>query len=271
MDRSSRADVEHLRTSAKRMRRWIIEQSEASHVGHIGSALSIAEIMVVLWEAVMDRPGASDLDRDRFILCKGHASLALYSALRMRGLLSEEEYATYCGDGSLLGVHPEHFLPGVDVSTGSLGQGLSIGCGLALGLKKKRLASRVFALVSDAECNEGQVWEAVMFAAHHRLENLIATIDLNGLQAMGYTKDIVELSDLVGRFSSFGWDAVEVDGHDVESLLEAYERPGDGRPRAVVAKTVLGKGVSFMEDQVAWHYRNIDAALAKKALEEIGE
>ena len=267
MDRS---EVGHLRNSAKRMRRWIIEQSEASHVGHIGSALSITDIMVVLFEAIMDRAGTSDLDRDRFILCKGHASLALYSALRMRGLLSDEEYATYCGDGSLLGVHPEHFLAGVDVSTGSLGQGLSIACGLALGLRKKKLSSRVFALVSDAECNEGQVWEAVMFAAHHRLANLVATIDLNGLQAMGYTKDIIELSDLVGRLSAFGWNAVQVDGHDVNALLAAYRAPSDGRPRAVIAKTVLGKGVSFMEDQVAWHYKNIDAGLAKKALEEIG-
>src|SRR5687768_13584563 len=129
--------MDHLRESARRMRRWIIEQSEASRVGHIGSALSITEIMVVLFEAVMDRPGTNAPDRDRFILCKGHASLALYAALRMRGLLSDEEFATYCGDGSLLGVHPEHFLPGVDVSTGSLGQGLSIGCGLALGMKKK--------------------------------------------------------------------------------------------------------------------------------------
>jgi transketolase len=256
--------------SAKRMRRWIIEQSEASHVGHIGSALSITDIMVVLWESIMDRPGTSDPDRDRFILCKGHASLALYSALRMRGLLSEAEFATYCADGSLLGVHPEHFLAGVDVSTGSLGQGLSIGCGLALGMRKKGMTSRVFALVSDAECNEGQVWEAVMFAAHHRLANLVATIDLNGLQAMGYTRDIVELSDLATRFASFGWDAVEVDGHDVAALHAAYSRASDGRPRAVVAKTVLGKGVSFMEDQVSWHYKNIDAALAERALEEIG-
>jgi transketolase len=268
MDRSR--EVERLAAGARRMRRWIIEQSEASHVGHIGSALSIAEIMVVLWESVMRRPGTGDADRDRFILCKGHASLALYSALRMRGLLSQDEFRTYCGDGSLLGVHPEHFLPGVDVSTGSLGQGLSIGCGLALGLAKKRIDARVFALVSDAECNEGQVWEAVMFAAHHRLSSLCMTVDKNGLQAMGYTKDVVELSDLVGRFSAFGWDALEVDGHDVSALLDAYGREADGRPRAIIARTVLGKGVSFMEDQLAWHYKNIDRDLAAKALAEIG-
>lgn len=248
---------------------WVADPSLASHVGHIGSALSVVEILVVLFEAILKRPGTLENERDRFILCKGHASLALYSVLRMRGIISPEAFATYCGEGSLLGVHPEHFLPGVDVSTGSLGQGLSIGCGLALGLRRKGLDAKVHALVSDAELNEGQVWEPLMFAAYHVLDNLVITVDKNGLQAMGATRDVVELEDLVGRFEQFGLDATEVDGHDVEALEAAYRRRTT-RPSVVVANTVLGKGVSFMEGRLLWHYHNLDEDLAGKALAEIG-
>lgn len=151
------------------LRSWILEQSLASNVGHIGSALGIVEIIAALWGDVLQDAGTESPTRDRFILSKGHAALALYGALRFKGLLSEEQFATYCGEGSLLGAHPEHALPGIDVSTGSLGQGLSIGCGLAYGLRQQGNPGRVFVLLSDAECNEGSVWEAVMFAAHPRL------------------------------------------------------------------------------------------------------
>jgi transketolase len=150
---------------ARTMRRWIIEQSLASNVGHIGSALSIVEIVAVLWSEFLKDPGTSLPERDRFILAKGHAALALYGALRWKGLLDERTFASYCRDGSLLGVHPEHALPGVDLSTGSLGQGLSVACGLAYAFKTRRARSRVCVVISDAECNEGQVWEAGMFAA----------------------------------------------------------------------------------------------------------
>jgi transketolase len=156
-----------------------------------------------------------------------------------------------------LGVHPEPTLEGVDVGTGSLGQGLSVACGLAYGLRLDRLPGRVFALLSDAECNEGQVWEAAQFAAHHKLNNLTALVDANGTQALGRTEEILDLSPMAKRWEAFGWHALEADGHDHASLLEAVEAPRDGRPRMIIAKTVIGKGVSYMEDRVAWHYKSM--------------
>jgi transketolase len=254
-----------------RLRRWIIEQSLAANVGHIGSALSIADIMAVLWGQVLHHPGSSDLERDRFILAKGHAALALYGVLRERGLLTEQQFHTYCKDHSLLGAHPEVGLPGVEVATGSLGQGLSVGCGMAYALKQRGSAARVFVLVSDAECNEGQLWEAVMFAAHHRLDNLVAIVDLNGMQAMGATDAVLDLTPLAPRWEAFGWHTLFVDGHDENALLTAFTEgvaPQSG-PVVVIARTVLGKGVSFMENRVEWHYRNLTPALARDALEEI--
>lgn len=264
------SDAEGLEQVSARMRRWVIEQSLASNVGHVGSALSIIEIVATLFSAVMRHPGTERADRDRFILAKGHASLTLYCALRERGLMDETTFATFCGDGSLLGVHPEHALAGVDVSTGSLGQGLSIGCGIAFGLRRQGQDAHTYVLVSDAECNEGQVWEAAMFAAQHELSNLTAIVDLNGLQAMGYTEGILDLGPMAEKWATFGWDTVEVDGHDPKALFDVFRSPRDGRPRAVIARTVLGQGVSFMQDQLEWHYRNLTPELAEQALAEIG-
>jgi len=257
------------RALARVLRRWIIERSLASTVGHIGSALSIVDVMAALWGGTMREPGTRAEDRDRFILGKGHAALALYGAIRWRGLMSEETFRTFCQDGSLLSVHPEHDLPGVDVSTGSLGQGLSVGCGLAHGLRLRGLPSRVFVLVSDAECNEGQVWEAAMFAGHHRLSNLCVVVDLNGLQALGHTADILAIPHLARVWEAMGWEAVDVDGHDLAALLTELNRPPGECPRVVVARTVMGKGVSFMEGRLEWHYRNLTPELARDALREL--
>jgi transketolase len=268
-DPASAAALDECRALARALRRWTIEQSLRSNVGHIGSALSIADVMAALWGGTMNAPGTQAEDRDRFILGKGHAALALYGALRWRGLLSEEAFRTYCADGSLLGVHPERDLPGVDVSTGSLGQGLSVGCGLAHGLELRGLPSKVWVLVSDAECNEGQVWEAAMFAGHHRLQNLCVVVDLNGLQALGHTADILSVPHLAQVWEAMGWEAVEADGHDLTALLTILNRPPAGRPRVLVARTVMGKGVSFMEGRVEWHYRNISPEQARDALREL--
>src|SRR4051794_25600656 len=158
-----------LRRLSAELRRAIVGQAFESGVGHVGSALSVVEVMAVLWGKVLRAPATDDPDRDRFLLAKGHAALALYAALRSRSLIDDEAFHSYCRDGSPFGVHPEHGLPGVEVSTGSLGQGLSVACGIAYALKRRRSPARVFALLSDAECDEGQVWEAAMFAAHHRL------------------------------------------------------------------------------------------------------
>jgi transketolase len=253
------------------LRRWIIERSLAARVGHVGSALSIVEILAVLWGRVLRSPASGLPDRDRFVLAKGHAALALYAAMRHVGLLDERSFRTYCTDGSLLGVHPEHGLPGVEVATGSLGQGLSVACGLALALRRRGSPARVFVLLSDAECNEGQVWEAASFAAHHRLDNLVAVIDLNGMQALGRTREVLDMSPMAHRWGAFGWLAQETQGHDEEALHAALAgAAGRGRPSVVVARTVLGKGVSFMEGVLEWHYRTLTPEQGQRAIEEIG-
>ena len=257
--------------SAPTIRRIILEQSKRANVGHIGSCLSIADIVSTLYGGVLDVAGPDDPERDRFILSKGHAALALYAALHLRGWLSAEELDTYCGDGSRLGVHPEHFLPGVDFSTGSLGHGLALGVGAALAARAQGSSRRVFVLLSDAECNEGSVWEAAMFAAHHQLTNVVAIIDLNGQQALGYTRDILDLAPLADRWRAFGWEALVVDGNDPVAVADALQ-PGPGaRPRVVVAETVFGKGVSFMESEIRWHYMPMSDAEHVRALEEVSQ
>lgn len=254
------------------IRRIIVEESKRAHVGHIGSALSVADILAVLFGTELRRLGTDDPQRDRFILSKGHAALALYGVFHLGGILDEGQLHTYCADNSLLGVHPEHHLPGVDFSTGSLGHGLSVGAGMALSARLRGDDYRAFVLVSDAECNEGSLWETVMFAAHHRLSNLVAILDDNGQQAFGKTKDIINLEPLAEKWKVFGWDVHEVDGHNT-ALLKSTIRSlntGSGPPHVIVAKTVSGKGVSFMEGDVAWHYMpltNDQYALALNELE----
>jgi transketolase len=258
-------------TSSLAIRRIILEQSKRAHVGHIGSALSVADILATLYSRVLRIERPDDPDRDRFILSKGHAALALYAALHLRGWLSQADLDTYCGDNSLLGVHPERELVGVDFSTGSLGQGLSFGAGAALAARLDGSARRAFVLMSDAECNEGSVWEAAMFAAHHRLANLIAIIDDNGQQALGYTRDVSDLSLLDARWRAFGWDTHVVDGHDVGAIAATIDAldTRTGAPHVLVARTTFGKGVSYMENQIPWHYLPMSDAQYRQALEEI--
>lgn len=263
----------HTEISPHRIRQIIIEQSKRAHVGHIGSALSIVEIIVALYRDVLRLDDPADPERDRFILSKGHAALALYGALFLRGWITEEELNNYCGDASQLGVHPEHTLNGVDFSVGSLGQGLSFGAGNALAARLRGSSRRVFVLVSDAECNEGALWEAAMFAAHHRLSNLTTILDLNGQQAFGFTAEVLSLPNMSERWRAFGWDVREVDGHDVAALTDAMKETedGDGRPRVVIARTTFGKGVSYMEGQIKWHYYPMSEQEYTEALEEIGK
>lgn len=263
---------ERTAVSAGMLRHLVLEESKRANVGHIASALSIVEILSALYERVLRIEHPADPDRDRFILGKGHAALALYAAIHLRGWIPREELATYCADDTVLGVHPEHAVPGVDLATGSLGQGLSFGVGAALAARMQGSSRRVFVLISDAECNEGAVWEAAMFAAHHRLGNLTAIIDLNGQQALGHTSEVLDLSPMAARWRAFGWDALDVDGHDVETLAAVLSAPNavDGVPRVVVARTVAGKGVSFMEGQVSWHYLPMKDHHYASALREIG-
>lgn len=254
------------------IRRIVLEQSKRAHVGHIGSSLSVADIIAALYHGILRIESPEDADRDRFILSKGHAALALYAALYLRGWISESDLNRFHQDNSLLGVHPEHILPGIDFSTGSLGHGLSFGAGAALAAKMQHSRRRVFVLVSDAECNEGSLWEAVMFAAHRQLANLIAIIDLNGQQALGYTRDVLALSPLGARWGAFGWDVHEVDGHDIAQMTDVVESldMDGGAPHVLVARTTFGKGVSYMHDLIKWHYMPMSDAEYDQAMREIG-
>jgi transketolase len=244
--------VRHDTITGNAIRRIVIDQSYRAQVGHIGSSLSVADLLAVLYGQILREP-KDPARRDRFILSKGHAALGLYAALHLAGILTKTQLDSYCGDGTLLGVHPECQLPGIDFATGSLGQGLSVGAGAALAGRLHDDDRRVFVLMSDAECNEGSIWEAAMFAAHHRLNNLVAIIDLNGQQALGHTEQVLCLTNMAQRFRSFGWDTREIDGHDMVQIKQAIPLDLD-RPRVVIARTTFGKGVSYMEGQIKWHY-----------------
>ena len=264
--------VEEGRVSSRLIRQIILDQSRRAQVGHIGSALSIADLIATLYANVLRIQDPDDTERDRFILSKGHAVLAVYAALFLKGWLTETVLNSYCTDDSLLGVHPEHALRGVDFSTGSLGHGLALGAGSALAARLQGSARRVFVLVSDAECNEGSLWETVMFAAHHKLSNLIAIIDLNGQQALGYTDEVLALPNMLERWRAFGWDAQEVDGHDHSAITKTIEgfSSDQERPHVLIARTVFGKGVSFMESQIKWHYWPMSDEEYAQACVEIG-
>lgn len=245
-------------------------QSRRANVGHIGSALSVADILATIYGGVIRVSSADDPERDRFILSKGHAALALYAALNLGGRLSDEGLCRFCGEESEVGVHPEHSLPGIDFSTGSLGHGLSLAAGAALAGKMEGSERRVFALLSDAECNEGSVWEAAVFASHHSLRNLTVLVDKNGQQALGFTKDVLNMDPLDEKWRAFGWDCVVVDGHDREAMRDAIEAPRQGKPRVLVCLTTFGKGVGYMEREIKWHYLPMSEAEFEAALAEVG-
>ena len=259
-----------LRALAKQIRLAVLSGSKRANVGHIGSGLSVVEIIAALYGHVLRVAAPDDPDRDRFILSKGHAALALYAALRARDWIDEETFDSYCGDHSLAGTHPDHQLPGIDFSTGSLGQGLSFGAGAALAAKLSGSSRRVYVLISDAECNEGSVWESVMFAAQHRLSNLVGIIDVNGQQALDHTHRVLDLSPLEARWGAFGWETHVVDGHDLTQLTAALSPDvSSNAPRVVVARTVFGKGVSFMEGQIRWHYMPMNDDEYRQAVEQV--
>lgn len=250
------------------MRRLILQHSKRANVGHIGSCLCVVDIIAVLYGTVLRIPDPAAPDRDRFILSKGHAALALYAAFVLKGWIPEEQLDSFCGSDTLLGVHPEAALPGIDFSTGSLGHGLSMGTGAALAARMQGSSRRVFCLISDAECNEGAVWEAAMFAAHHKIGNLKVVLDLNGQQALGLTKEVIEIANMAERWRAFGWRVSEIDGHSQEEITAALSDPAPaiGVPHLVIARTTFGKGVGYMERGVPlsqkhlpthpinWHY-----------------
>ena len=270
-------EAQHLAEQARRMRIDIVRMIAEAGSGHPGGSLSCADILTALhFGGVMEhRPSEPDWEeRDRFILAKGHAAPALYAALALAGYFPEDELMTLRKRGSRLQGHPDsNQVPGVEVSTGSLGQGLSIAAGAAAGLKLDGKPQCVFALLGDGECQEGQVWEAAMFAAHRNLDNLVAIVDRNGLQIDGSTEDVCAPGDLAAKFEAFGWDAREVDGHDIGALVEALsaaKAQRDGKPHAFIARTVKGRGVSFMEGQAGWHGKAPNADQLAQALADLG-
>ena len=257
------------------LRRLVVRALVNGGRGHVGPAMSLIEIMRVLYDDVLDvRPDDPTwADRDRCILSKGHGCLALYALLADKGFFAVDELDSFCATGSMLGGHPEHGkIPGVEASTGALGHGLSIGIGMALSGHIQKQAYRIFTLLSDGECNEGSVWEAAMFAAGQHLDNVLAIIDFNKWQATGRSCEVMALNPLKEKWESFGWSAYEIDGHNMSALVDVLNNfpDGSGRPVAVIAHTVKGKGVSFMEDDNNWHYRIPNEQEVINAKKELG-
>jgi len=246
------------------IRRHGVEMAHISHGSHIGSTLSVADIIAVLYADVL-RFDASRPDwdqRDRFILSKGHASAALYAALAESGFFPVEELKTHYENGGRLSGHASHFVPGVEVSTGSLGHGLSMGVGMAYAAKKSGDdGHRVFVVISDGECDEGSVWEAALFANHFRLNNLVTVVDYNHMQSLDFTGNTLEFGDFSAKWRAFGWHVIEADGNDHMQLKAAFAKAEENktkephRPSVIIASTVKGFGVSFMQNDILWHYR----------------
>ncbi len=242
------------------IRRDIIEILRESRRGHLTSAFSIVEILRVLYDNVLryDVNNVNNLNRDRFILSKGHGCLALYVLLANIGIIPKETLRTFCQTDSLLGGHPEHKIPGIEASTGSLGHGMSIGVGMALSAKHDERNSRIYVLVGDGECNEGTTWEAAMCAAKHNLDNYTVIVDYNKQQSYGSVKEIMDLEPFADKWRSFGFLVKSVDGHSIEELTKTFtELPCNvKKPNAILCHTVKGKGIKFIENNLSWHHKS---------------
>jgi len=256
----------------KAIKKSIIHMTHYSRSSHVGSCLSIADILHTLYFRILRIDPRDPLreDRDIFILSKGHGSAALYATLAERGFFPKEYLDRYYIDGGLLPGHlDKETVPGIEVSSGSLGHGLSLGLGMAIARRVSHNPARVFVLLGDGECNEGSVWEAVMLAATLKLANLTAIVDFNKLQSFGRTNEVIDQRNMSARWADFGWEAHDVDGHDVVALEQLLSAPQSG-PKAIIAHTVKGKSVSFMEDRLEWHYKSPDDEQCARALQELG-
>lgn len=253
---------------AKDVRRYIVKMHAKADSSHIASALSCVDILVVLYFGIM----RFDKIRDKFILSKGHAVSALYAILSKKCFFSEQVLDKYCINNTNLPGHcTRESISGVEASTGSLGHGLSIGTGMALARNYDKLKEKIFVLLSDGECDEGSTWEAAMFASHHKLDNLIAIIDYNKLQAFGRTEEVLNLEPFKDKWIAFGWSVKEVDGHDFKELIKVLKGVpfNKNKPSAIIAHTVKGKGISFMENKLEWHYRSPNSEQLEAALKEL--
>jgi transketolase len=283
MAAASASEITQLEESARRIRVEIVRAVDHAKGGHLGGPLSAADLLAALFFRVMRiRPDEPDWpDRDRFILSKGHSSIGLYAAMALRGYFPVDELATFDAANSRLQGHPDMTrLPCLDISTGSLGMGISAGVGMALGARLTGRAARTWVILGDGECQEGSVWEAAFVAARYGLDNLIAIVDHNKLQQYGWQGDTAEHrlppeapGELVAKWSAFGWRVLEVDGHDMRAVVTTLEAAGQGggRPIAIIANTVKGRGVSFMENRFYWHTRILKPDEFATAMAELGE
>lgn len=273
MDKREKAE---LKITANKVRQLIIEGVFNAKSGHPGGSLSAADIFTYLYfkELNVDPKNPKWADRDRFVLSKGHCCPGLYAALAIKGFFPEEEIKSLRHIGAMLQGHPDmKGTPGVDMSSGSLGQGVSAACGMALAAKIDNASYRVYAMLGDGECEEGQVWESAMFAAHHKLDNLCYIVDYNGLQIDGKVSDVAGLEPLDKKFESFGFEVIKICGHCFNQIEEAFEKAKSikDKPTVIIAETVKGKGVSYMEDQVGWHGKAPNAEQYELALKELKE
>lgn len=270
----NKSELLELKKTACKVRLWTVEGVFNAKSGHPGGSLSAADIMTYLYfkEMNVDPKNPKDPKRDRFVLSKGHCCPALYAALALKGFFPTEEIKSLRHIGAMLQGHPDmKNTPGVDMSSGSLGQGISAACGMALSAKLSGDSYRVYAMLGDGECEEGQVWEAAMFASHYKLDNLVAIVDYNGLQIDGSVEDVAGLDKLNEKFKAFGFEVFETDGHDFEQIEDALGKAKaiKDKPVAIIAKTVKGKGVSYMENQVGWHGKAPNAEQYKTAMDEL--
>jgi len=260
---------------AQRVRQHTVRMVHLAKSSHLGSSLSMVELLVALYGGILKvDPAQPDWpDRDRFILSKGHACASYYAVLAERGFFPIEWLDTFYQNGSRLAGHATYpYVPGVEIATGSLGHGLSVATGMALVAKRERKPYRIFCLLSDGECDEGAVWEAVLFAPQHQLDNLTIIVDYNKIQALGHTREVVDLEPFADKWRAFRWSVREIDGHNLVEIVEAltsipYQQ---GVPNCIIAHTVKGKGISFMEDSLLWHYRSPQGEEYIKALAELG-
>lgn len=267
-------DLEHF---ARQMRLRVLDLCHQKRTSHLGGSFSVADVLAVLYGGgVLDvRPEtAGSPDRDRLYYSKGHACAALYAALELRGFFEPGALLRdFTADGTYFTSHVNHKLPGVELSTGSLGHALGVACGVALAGVRRKRPHTVFAILSDGELDEGSNWEAILFAAHNRLDNLVAIIDYNKIQSFGSVSEVMELEPLADKFRAFNWDVTEVDGHALPELREALRGAKSrraGRPKCLIAHTVKGKGVGFMENSLAWHYKSPSAQDVEAARKELG-
>jgi len=267
--------LEELENKTRDIRRIIFRMIVKAGGGHTPSSLSVVDLLTVLYFRILkidpNNPKADD--RDRCILSKGHACAALYAVLAERGFIKTEVLNTFCQYGSILGGHPDmHSVPGIDASTGSLGHGLPFGVGIALCGKKDGKSYKVYVILGDGECQEGTIWEAAMFASHHRLDNLIAIVDHNKLQAIDSINHVDSLKPLLEKWKSFGWSAKEIDGHNLNQIYQSLQSIPftQNKPSVIIAHTIKGKGISFMENIPLWHYRLPNVQEREMAYTELG-